>query len=379
MRKYRLRVGLDVDDTIYECNSYALSIINSRHPDEEPVSINEITGWGHYGRHSDERMALYGEPEFVRTQPIIPGAQKFVHELSRLADVFFITAVPPACMTARAERLRGDFPEIPPENIIIGTRKDVMAVDILLDDAAHNISSSRAAYPVLFRKPWNTDMSGLLAVNSYDDFLHLCKIVRSSFTEKAPDLSNGGVVCLVGPSGSLKNDIAHELIKLPRFEKPLTSTTRPRRAGESADAYRFIGEADFLREKDAGRFIETTVYSKYYFGTSDDEIAPIVARGHFAVIPIDICGALTVKNLYRSRAMLVFTNRRKNAVLLDIIGRETQPEDKVRRIMSLDFEYRNAEVCDVELPVGDDAAAAARTLEHMIGSAARRRPGKSGK
>lgn len=77
--------------------------------------------------------------------------------------------------------------------------------------------------------------------------------------------------------------------------------------------------------------------------------------------------------------MLVFTNRRKNAVLLDIIGRETQPEDKVRRIMSLDFEYRNAEVCDVELPVGDDAAAAARTLEHMIGSAARRRPGKSGK
>lgn len=178
MRKYRLRVGLDVDDTIYECNSYALSIINSRHPDEEPVSINEITGWGHYGRHSDERMALYGEPEFVRTQPIIPGAQKFVHELSRLADVFFITAVPPACMTARAERLRGDFPEIPPENIIIGTRKDVMAVDILLDDAAHNISSSRAAYPVLFRKPWNTDMSGLLAVNSYDDFLHLCKMVR---------------------------------------------------------------------------------------------------------------------------------------------------------------------------------------------------------
>lgn len=89
MRKYRLRVGLDVDDTIYECNSYALSIINSRHHDEEPVSINEITGWGHYGRHSDERMALYGEPEFVRTQPIIPGAQKFVHELSRLADVFF--------------------------------------------------------------------------------------------------------------------------------------------------------------------------------------------------------------------------------------------------------------------------------------------------
>ena len=42
MKKYRLRVGLDVDDTLYECNSYALSIINARYPDEEPISINEI-------------------------------------------------------------------------------------------------------------------------------------------------------------------------------------------------------------------------------------------------------------------------------------------------------------------------------------------------
>lgn len=379
MRKYRLRVGLDVDDTVYECNAYALSIINARHPDEEPVSINEITGWGHYGRHADERMALYGEPDFVRSQPIIPGAQKFVHELSRLADIFFITAVPPACMTARAERLRRDFPEVPSENIIIGTRKDVMAVDILLDDAAHNISNSRAAYPVLFRKPWNTDMSGLLAVNSYDDFLHLCKMVRSSFTERAPDLAHGGVVCLVGPSGSLKNEIAHELMKKPRFEKPLTSTTRPRRENESADAYRFIDETQFLQEKDSGKFIETTVYSKYYFGTSDDEIAPIVERGNIAVIPIDICGALTVKNLYRNRAMLVFTNRQKSAVLLDIISRETTPEDKMRRIMSLDFEYHNAEVCDVELPVGGSAADAAAALEKMIGPAAKRTGGKKGR
>ena len=120
----------------------------------------------------------------MKNQPIIPGAQSFVRELSKLADVFFITAVPAACMSARAERLIRDFPEIPPENIIIGTRKDVMALDILLDDGAHNISSSRAAYPVLFRKPWNTHLSGLLSVNCYDDFLHLCSMVISSFTSK---------------------------------------------------------------------------------------------------------------------------------------------------------------------------------------------------
>ncbi len=362
MKKYRIRVGLDVDDTLYECNSYALSIINSRYPDEEPIKLEEIKGWGNFGRHAEERIALYSDPEFVRTQPITKGAQEFVKELSEIADVFFVTAVPPCCMSARAERLIADFPEIPPENIILGTRKDIIALDIMLDDGAHNISSSRAAYPVLFRKPWNTNLSGLLSVNSYDDFLHLCEMACNSFSAKSPDLTKGGVLCLVGPSGSMKNEIAKALTDLEGFEKPLTSTTRPRRPLETEDAYRFIGEEQFLVELGAGAYIETTVYSGYHYGTSDEDISPIVEEGKVAVIPIDICGALTLKNLYRSRAMLVFTNRQRASTIKDIIGKDIDLEDKTRRIMSLDFEYRNSEICDVELYVGDDPIEAAHRI-----------------
>ena len=367
MRRYRLRVGLDVDDTLYECNGYALSLINKKYPDEEPVSINEIKGWGNYGRHADERIALYSDPEFVRNQPILPGAQKFVRDLSKHADVFFVTAVPVMCMSARAERLVQDFPEIPPQNIIIGTRKDVFALDMLLDDGAHNIASSKAVYPVLFRKPWNMDMTGLLAVNSYSDFIQLFKMVRNSFIEKTPDLSDGGVICLVGPSGSLKNEIAMELTELSSdFEKPLTSTTRPKNEGESADAYRFIDEDQFLLEKDNGEFLETTVYSKYHFGTSKAQLDPIVQRGNYAVIPIDICGALTIRNAYRTQTLMVFVNREKPDVIKNIISRKLNEDDKVRRIMSLDFEYRNAEICDIELKVDDDPKAAAKTLIDII-------------
>ena len=367
MRKYRLRVGLDVDDVLYECNSYALKILSERYPDEEPMSINEIKGWGEFGRHPKERIALYSDPEFVRTQPVIHGAQRFVSELSKFADVFFVTAVPVACMSARGERLMQDFPEIPPENIIIGTRKDVMSLDILLDDGAHNISNSKATYPVLMRRPWNMDMSGILAVNSYSDFLQLCKMIRNSFNEKINDVSNGGVICLVGPSGSLKNEIANELSKnYSKYEKPITSTTRPRRGNESDNAYRFISEDQFVDEKDAGKYIESTVYSRYHFGTSLDEISPIPARGHYAIIPIDVCGALTIKNEFRKNSLLVFVNRDKKAVVKDIVERDIEADDKVRRIMSLDFEYRNAEVCDVELKVGNDAKEAADALSKMI-------------
>ena len=93
MKKYRIRVGLDVDDTLYECNSYAVSIINSRHPDEEPIKVEDIKTWGGTDRRSEERIKLYSDPEFVRTQPITEGAQEFVRKLSEIADVFFITAV----------------------------------------------------------------------------------------------------------------------------------------------------------------------------------------------------------------------------------------------------------------------------------------------
>lgn len=362
MRKYRLRIGLDVDDTLYDCNGYALSIVNARYPDEKPTDVSELKTWGYAEPHSDERIALYSNPEFVKSQPIFPGAQRFVRELSKIADVFFVTAVPAACMSARAQRLIKDFPEVPESNIIIGARKDVMTFDILLDDGAHNISSSKAAYPVLMRRPWNINLSGILSVNSYDDFIHFSKMVRSSFVENTPDISKGGVICLVGPTGSMKNEIAKELVKNKRFEKPVTTTTRPKRETEDDDAYRFISEEQFLAESKSGRFIESTVYSKYYFGTSEEEIKPIVDRGNCAVIPIDICGALTIKNKYKNKSMLIFINRDKSEALMDILTRDITNEDKVRRIESLDFEYRNIEMCDIEVKIGNDPRKAASEI-----------------
>ncbi|MCQ2770973.1 MAG: hypothetical protein MJ236_04155 [Clostridia bacterium] len=366
MRKYRLRIGLDVDDTLYDCNGYALSILSQKYPDEPPFDIQDLKAWGNTGRHAEERIALYKDPEFVRSQPVFPGAQKLVRELSKIADVFFVTAVPASCMSARAERLISDFPEVPETNIIVGSRKDVMSFDILLDDAAHNISNSRATYPVLLRRPWNTHLSGILSVNTYDDFLHFAKMVRTAFIEKTPDLSNGGVLCLVGPTGSKKNSIAKELVKFEGYEKPITTTTRPKRDAEENDAYRFISEDEFIKEIKSGHFIESTVYSKYYFGTSESEINPIVERGHYAVIPIDICGALTIKNKYKSKALAIFINREKSDVLYDIITRDLSDDDKVRRILSLDLEYSNIEMCDYEVKMDQDPLKAAQTIMEIV-------------
>ena len=354
MKKYRLRVGLDVDDILYDCNAYALQCLNEREGIEPPLTIYDISGWGTSGTRADERIAYFSDPDFVARQPMFSGAREFVMHLCEVADVCFVTAVPPACMSARALRLVRDFPEIPPEHILIGTRKDMVNLDILLDDGAHNITRTPATYPVLFRRPWNTHLSGLLSVNSYEDFLHLVDMICHAFADERPDLRSGGVVCLVGPTGSNKNVVARELSDRYGMVKPATATTRPRRADEVGDNYRFLDEATFIAEREAGKFLETTVYSGHYFGTSADAIDSIVNEGKCAVIPIDICGALTLKNRYRSRALTVFMQRGRYDVIRDIVSRELSPEDKTCRILSLDDEYRNEELCDVA--VGADRA-----------------------
>ncbi|MBE6555185.1 MAG: hypothetical protein E7663_02975 [Ruminococcaceae bacterium] len=347
MKKYRLRIGLDVDDILYDCNAYALARLNREESIDPPLSIYDIRGWGEGQSRVDGRLKYFGDPDFVREQPVLEGAKDFVRRLCAVADVFFVTAVPPACMSARALRLRADFPEVPAEHILIGTRKDMVSLDILLDDGAHNIEHTPATYPVLFRKPWNTHLSGLLSVNSFDDFLHLVEMIREAYVAEKPSLAGGGVICLVGPTGSGKNEVARLLSAKYGMKKAVTATTRPRREGEGDLDYRFLSEAEFIAEREAGKFLETTVYSGHYFGTAAADLDSVADAGGIAVLPIDICGALTLKNRYRQRALLVFLRRRRYVVIRDIVARDLAPDDKTCRILSLDDEYRNEELCDV--------------------------------
>lgn len=366
-KKHSLKIGVDVDDVLYLCNQHAIDLL-SRERDLEGLDIHDISGWGAGSTKSvlDERLAYFSSPDFVRSQPVIPGAREFIKKLSEKGEVFFVTAVGSTCMAERARRLLRDFPEVPERNIIIGSRKDLVALDILLDDGAHNILGSCAKYPVLFRRPWNNNMTGLLAVNGYDDFLRLVDQIRGNGAEDIPSLESGGVVCLVGPTGAGKGELAALLTRRDGFERPVTTTTRAMREGEQG-LYNFIPKKAFEKAQDSGEFLEFTVYGGNYYGCRAEDVSDIINRGRIAVMPIDICGAIAVKNAFPGKCVIAFTDRSRRAVLRHIINMDCNEDEKVLRILSLDSEFRNREICDLIINMDCGAEKGAAELLEDLG------------
>ena len=364
MRKRQLKIGVDVDDVLYSCNQHAIDLLCAE-KEYSPMSIYDISSWGTVGNVLDARIDYFSRADFVQNQPIIPGAQEFIHKLVQRGEVIFTTAVGGTCMSSRAERLMKDFPEVPERNIMVGARKDLLSLDLLLDDGAHNILKSNAKYPVLFRRPWNEQLTGLLSVTSFDDFIQLVDRIGEYQDPEKLDLNNGGIICLVGPTGSGKTTIVHSLMKRDHFARPHTTTTRKRRQGES-ESYRFVSRNEFVEMKEQGAFLETTVYGGEYYGTTKEGLDKIINSGRVALMPVDICGGISIKNAYPDHTALVFLLRARTQVLRSILQRGCPEDEKVLRIMSLDAEYRNEYICDLTLNMNGPVSSAISYLKNVL-------------
>ena len=344
-RRFRMTTALDVDDVLLECIPYAIKLANEKYNFDPPLTIHEIDRWGKLGTRADVIFEFFTE-EFFRTQPVIVGAKEFVRKLSQMTEVFVCTSVYPQFMSIRAEVIMREFPEIPPENIYMGTRKEKLNVDILFDDGMHNVIKSNAAYPILMRRPWNQSATGMLAVNNYDEFLKLVEVITTSYSTVEGDLKNPSIVALVGPSGSGKSDIAKKLLeKESRFEKLLSYTTIDPTSKTENDWYNYVDKNEFFKMVDNNELFQSTMYAGHGFGSKKSDVDTLIGEGKTVLTIMDICGAMSLKTLYKD-VVTVYVKRDKRELLKSILEKNSTNEDKVNRIISIDDERRNEEICD---------------------------------
>jgi len=262
-----------------------------------------------------------------------------------------------------------EFPEIPQNHIYMGSRKDKIDVDILFDDGMHNVAASNAAFPILMRRPWNQRATGVLAVNNYDEFLKLVEVISDSYSyrTKAELTDEPGIVVLVGPSGSGKTEIAQQLLKKSRkFEKLVSYTTDATVGMEGDGWYNYISLEAFRQMRDGGEIFESTMYAGHNYGSRKEDIEQILARGHHVLTVMDICGAMSLKTHF-TNVITVYIQQDKEKLLKNLLNKPLSLDEKVNRIMALEAEQRNADICDYTVPVTTYPEAAREILDGLFG------------
>ena len=360
-RKYRLSTALDIDDLLMECTSYAIRLANEKYKLDPPMTIYEKSSWGRLGTRADLIYPFFSDPEFYRTQPVYEGAKEFVRKLSQMTEVYICTAVPPQFMGIRAQRIMEEFPEIPADHIYMGSRKDKIHTDILFDDGLHNILNSGAKYPIIMRRPWNADATGMLAVNNYDEFLKVVDIIANSYMPKNDEdgEKDHDIVVLVGPSSSGKSKLATRLLnKYDRYEKLVSYTTKDPTAVEENKWYNYVSLDSFRQMCESGEMFESTMYAGHGYGSRKADVESILGGGKRVLATMDICGAMSLKTHYKN-VITIYLKREKKALMANILRKNSSIEDKVNRLCAIDYEVQNSELCDyvVEFDNYDDAEA----------------------
>lgn len=367
-RKFRLSTALDIDDVLLECVPYAIRLANEKYHFDPPLTIYEVDRWGTLGTRADVIFEFFRDPDFFRTQPPIQGAKEFVRKLSKITEVFVSTSVYPEYMSIRAQRIMEEFPEIPQDHIYMGSRKDKIDVDILFDDGMHNVSRSNAAYPVLMRRPWNQHATGVMAVNNYDEFLKLVEVVADSYNPRLrPNLDEEpGIVVLVGPSGSGKNQVAQQLLKKSKKFKKLVSYTTDASVGLHGDGwYHYISVDSFRKMRDAGEIFESTMYAGHNYGSCKQNVESILAEGYHVLTVMDICGAMALKTNFPN-VTTIYIQQDKEMLLRNLLEKPLNMDEKINRIMALEAEQKNADICDYTVSVTTYGDAAKEILNGLF-------------
>jgi guanylate kinase len=105
----------------------------------------------------------------------------------------------------------------------------------------------------------------------------------------------GLAVVLSGPSGAGKTTVCRRLIAQYGYERSISATTRPPRAGERDGVdYHFMTRERFLEGVRRGEFLEHSEHFENLYGTPREPVERALEQGRTIILEIDINGAQQV-------------------------------------------------------------------------------------
>ena len=180
----------------------------------------------------------------------------------------------------------------------------------------------------------------------------------------------GKLIVFSAPSGTGKSTLSKIVLeRLPAVVFSVSATTRKQRDGEKEGInHYFLSHEEFEKKVRNGGFIEHEYFFGNHYGTLLDKTEEIIASGKSVLFDLDVKGALNLKNLFGSEALLVFIRPPGIEVLEERLrGRESESPEQLRaRLERAQFELGFADKFDVTV-VNDNLDQAADTITALVG------------
>jgi len=157
-----------------------------------------------------------------------------------------------------------------------------------------------------------------------------------SGASEAVDFSEMQFVVVSGPSGSGKTTIVDRLLKRSpvKLVKSVSATTRaPRKNEVDGRNYYFLKASEFAEKREHGEFLECAEVhgTGNWYGTLKIEVERARRAGGWALLEIDVQGALQIMKQY-PRALTIFLMTSSEAEYeRRLRGRGTDAEDVIER------------------------------------------------
>ena len=99
------------------------------------------------------------------------------------------------------------------------------------------------------------------------------------------------------------------------------------------------------------------MYAGHNYGSCKQDVQKILDSGKHVLTVMDICGAMALKTHFPN-VTTIYIKRNKRDLLADLLEKPLSRDEKVTRILALEAEQKNAEICDyvVNLETYDQAA-----------------------
>lgn len=112
--------------------------------------------------------------------------------------------------------------------------------------------------------------------------------------------SKGVLIILSGPSGSGKDTVLNELVKVMDDVKiSISMTTREKRAGEIDGLhYYFVNREYFEKMISENKVLEYAEYANNFYGTPKDPVDEMLSAGKSVILKIEVQGAEKIRKIY---------------------------------------------------------------------------------